>query len=84
MEDPVDLRLLDPGPRPIPIYQTMVGLTAMNIKQARKLVDASPVTIISQVPRSQAEGLKVEFEATGASVELGPAGPPGAPTDLLT
>jgi hypothetical protein len=58
-------------------------LTKLNLKQARKIVDGAPQAILTQVPQSQAAALKVEFEATGAAVELRPAGTPGEPTDLL-
>jgi ribosomal protein L7/L12 len=83
MADLLDLVLLDPGPRPIPIYEAIVRFTGMNIKQARKIAGSTPAEIITQVPPSQAEALKVQIEATGASIELRPAGEPGAPTDML-
>ncbi len=79
----VDIVLLGQGPRPIPIYQMVDRLTALNFKQARKLVTAAPQAIITQVPRTQAEALKLELEACGAMLELRPAGTPGAQTDLL-
>jgi large subunit ribosomal protein L7/L12 len=78
----VDLWLTDPGPRPIRIYQRVDHLTSVNLKQARKLVDSAPGAILTKVPRRQAEALKVEFEATGATVEIRPAGAAVAATDL--
>jgi ribosomal protein L7/L12 len=79
----VDIVVVDPGIRPIPIYNTVVKFTRLNLKQARKLVDSPPQAIITKVPRSQAEALRIELEASGATLELRPAGAPGAPTDLL-
>jgi large subunit ribosomal protein L7/L12 len=79
----VDLWLTDPGPRPIRIYQRVDHLTSLNLKQARKVVDSAPAAILTQVPQTQATALKVEFEATGAVVELRAAGAPGAPTDFI-
>jgi large subunit ribosomal protein L7/L12 len=79
----VDIWVTDRGARAIRVYQTVDRLTRLNIKQARKLVDSAPQAVITQVPRTQAEALKVELEATGATVELRPAGTPGEPTDLV-
>ena len=79
----VDIWVTDRGARPIRVYQTVDRLTRLNIKQARKLVDSAPQAVITQVPRTQAEALKIEMEATGATVELRPAETPGEPTDLV-
>jgi ribosomal protein L7/L12 len=79
----VDMVLMDPGVRPIPIYKMVDRFTRLDLKQARKLVDAPPQAIITQVPRPQAEALKIELEGCGATLELRPAGGPGAPTDLI-
>jgi ribosomal protein L7/L12 len=82
-DERVDIVLVDPGVRPIQIYKMVDRFTRLNIKQARKLVDAPPQAIITHVPRTQAEALKIELEAFGAALELRPAGGPGAPTDLI-
>jgi large subunit ribosomal protein L7/L12 len=79
----VDVVVTDPGVRPIPIYNTVVRLTGLNVKQARKLVDDPPKAVVTYVPRTQAEALRVELEATGAKIELHAAGEPGAATDLI-
>ena len=83
----VDIVLVDAGIRPIPIYEMIRGFTGLNVKQARKLVDAPPQAIITQVPRSQAEALKLELEGFGATLELREAGAPGRsdrPAPLIT
>ena len=79
----VDIVVVDPGPRPIPVYDAVRRFTRLNSKQARKLVDAPQQAIITQVPLRQAQALRTELEACGATLELRPAGVPGAPTDLL-
>jgi large subunit ribosomal protein L7/L12 len=80
----VDIIVGDAGQRPIGLYNLVKGFTALNIKQARKLVDGAPQPVITRVPKTQAEGIKIEIEALGATVELrASAGPVGAPTDLL-
>jgi hypothetical protein len=41
-------------------------------------------TLITRVPKVQAEALKIEMEAFGAAIELqASTGSPGAPTDLI-
>jgi large subunit ribosomal protein L7/L12 len=79
----VDIWVTDRGPRPIPVYTRVDHLTRLNLKQARKLVDSAPQAIITHVPQTQAEAIKVELEAFGAAIELRPAGAPGAATDLI-
>ena len=79
----VDIWVTDRGPRAIRVYQMVDRLTGLNIKQARKLVDSAPQAVVTQVPQTQAEALKIEMEATGATVELRPAGMPGEATDLV-
>jgi large subunit ribosomal protein L7/L12 len=83
-DDLVDIVVIDAGPRRIGVYSIIPRLTKLNIKQARKLVDGAPQSVITRVPRVQAEALKIEMEAFGAGIELrASAGSPGAPTDLL-
>jgi ribosomal protein L7/L12 len=82
-EELVDIVLLDHWPRPIAIYKVVDRFTGLNIKQARKLVDAPPRVILSRVPAVQAQALKIEMEALGATFELRAAGAAGSPTDLI-
>ena len=79
----VDIVVMDSGVRPIPIYDAIRRFRRLNIKQARKRGDAPPQAIITQVPRPQAEALKVELEAFGAILERRAARTPGAATDLV-
>lgn len=74
MEELVDVILHDGGQRPIQAYQIVHRLTDLNAKQAKKLVDAAPQAILTGMPRTQAEGIKVELEAMGATVELKASG----------
>ena len=83
-DDLVDIVVTDAGPRRIGVFSIIPRLTKLNIKQARKLVDEAPQAVITRVPRTQAEAIKIEMEAFGAAVELRTsAGSPGAPTDLI-
>ena len=88
MEQPnvelVDIVVTNSGQRRIGVYNIVQRLTKLNIKQCRKLVDQAPQSVITRVPTVQAEALKIEMEAFGASVELkASTGSPGAPTDLI-
>jgi large subunit ribosomal protein L7/L12 len=69
----MDVFLDDPGERPIGIYQIVHRLTDLNAKQAKKLVDSAPQTILRQMTRTQAEAIKIELEGLGARVRLVPA-----------
>jgi large subunit ribosomal protein L7/L12 len=81
----VDIILEDAGSRPIGVYQMVDRWTKLNIKQAKKLVDAAPQAIITRVAQAQAEALKTQLEGLGARVLLKPADPSVAsPTDLLS
>lgn len=69
----MDVVLEDPGERPVGIYQLVHRLTDLNAKQAKKLVDSAPQTILPRTARTQAEAIKIELEALGARVRLVPA-----------
>ena len=68
----MDVVLEDPGERPVGIYQLVHRLTDLNAKQAKKLVDSAPQTILPRMARTQAEAIKVELEGLGARVRLAP------------
>ena len=69
----MDVVLDDPGERPVGIYQLVHRLTDLNAKQAKKLVDSAPQTILPRMARTQAQAIKIELEALGARVRLVPA-----------
>ncbi len=69
----MDVVLEDPGERPVGIYNLVRGLTDLNTKQVKKLVDSAPQTILPRLPRTQAEAVKLELEGLGARVRLAPA-----------
>jgi large subunit ribosomal protein L7/L12 len=69
----MDVVLEDPGERPVGIYNLVRGLTDLNAKQVKKLVDSAPQTILPRLPRTQAEAVKLELEGLGARVRLAPA-----------
>ena len=69
----VDVILLDAGDRRTGIYHMVDRKTDLNVKQARKLVDAAPQPIITRMPKVEADAIKIELEALGARVELKPS-----------
>jgi large subunit ribosomal protein L7/L12 len=80
----VDIILEDAGPRPVGVHRMIDRWTKLNVKQAKKLVDSAPQPIITRVPQTQAEAIKLELEALGARLSLRPADPSGSsPTDLV-
>jgi len=69
----IDVVLEDRGERPVGIYQLVHHLTDLNAKQAKKLVDSAPQTILARMAITLAEAIKVELEGLGARVRLVPA-----------
>lgn len=79
----VDIVLLDPGQRRVPLYKAVERFTALDHDQARMLVDAAPQVIVTRVPHHEASGMKAWLEGFGAALELRPATAPGAATDFM-
>jgi large subunit ribosomal protein L7/L12 len=69
----VDIVLEDRGERPVGICNLVHRLSDLNAKQARKLVDSAPQTILHRMPRTQAEAIKLELEGLGGQVSLAPS-----------
>ena len=69
-EEQVDILLESAGERPIGIYNAIRKWSDLNVKQARKLVDSAPQPIITRISRTQAEAIKTELEALGATISL--------------
>ena len=84
VEELVDLVLMERCDRPIAIERAVRRFTSVPVQQAHKMAETEslPQELITQLPRQQAEAIKLELEAVGAILELRPAGAPGAPTDL--
>jgi len=65
-----DLVLKDPGQKKIAVIKVVRGLTGMNLKDAKALVDKAPVTLKEKMPKDDADKAKGELEEAGAVVEL--------------
>jgi large subunit ribosomal protein L7/L12 len=62
--------LAEIGPNKIPVIKVVRELTALGLKEAKDLVDASPKPVKEGVTRDEAEKIKEALEAQGAKVEI--------------
>jgi ribosomal protein L7/L12 len=71
----VDLIVEDDGQQPIGVWSLIQRASKLDITrtQARKMLKSGEQPVIVGLSKPQAEALKVEFEALGATVRLGPA-----------
>lgn len=58
------------GTAKIAVIKEIRGITGMNLKDAKELVDKAPVTIKEKMPKEEAEKAKTAIEAAGGVVEL--------------
>jgi large subunit ribosomal protein L7/L12 len=62
--------LTEVGPNKIPVIKVVRELTALGLKEAKDLVDASPNPVKEGVTREEAEKIKAALEEVGAKVEI--------------
>ena len=62
--------LTEIGPNKIPVIKVVRELTALGLKEAKDLVDASPKAVKEGVTREEAEKIKAALEEVGAKVEI--------------
>ena len=58
------------GDKKIPVIKAVRSITGLGLKEAKDLVESAPKAIKEGVSKEDAEKLKGELEATGASVEI--------------
>jgi ribosomal protein L7/L12 len=75
----VDLIVEDEGQQPIGVWSLIQRASKLDITrtQAQKMFKSREQPVIVGLSKPQAEALKVEFEALGATVRLGSADPAG-------
>lgn len=66
----VNVVLVSAGASKIPVVKAVQGITGLGLKDAKGLVDAAPGPIKEGIPVDEAEKIKEELEALGATVEL--------------
>jgi large subunit ribosomal protein L7/L12 len=62
--------LVEVGPNKIPVIKVVRELTALGLKEAKDLVDASPKPVKEGVTKEEAEKIKASLEEVGAKVEV--------------
>ena len=65
-----DVVLAAAGDKKIQVIKEVRAITSMGLKEAKDLVDGAPNTVKEGVAREEAEQLKAQLEAAGATVEL--------------
>lgn len=65
-----DLVLKDAGQKKIAVIKEVRGITNLNLKDAKELVDKAPVTIKAKMPKDEAEKAKAVLEEAGAVIEI--------------
>lgn len=65
-----DVNLKSSGAKKLDVIKAAKDLLGLGLKEAKELVDSAPVVIKKDVPKDEANTLKVELEKAGAEVEL--------------
>jgi len=58
------------GANKVAVIKAVRGATSLGLKEAKDLVEAAPTAVKEGVSKEEAEALKKELEAAGASVEV--------------
>ena len=62
--------LKDAGANKIAVIKVVREATGLGLKEAKELVDGAPKTVKENVVKDEAEKMKADLEAAGATVEL--------------
>ncbi|MEY8204424.1 MAG: 50S ribosomal protein L7/L12 [Bermanella sp.] len=65
-----DVVLTAIGEKKVAVIKAVRGATGLGLKEAKGIVDGVPAAVKEGVSKEEAETLKAELEAAGASVEL--------------
>ena len=65
-----DVILKDVGPEKIKVIKVVREQTGLGLKEAKAVVDGAPAPVKEGVSKEDAEALKAQLEAVGATVEL--------------
>ena len=58
------------GANKVAVIKAVRGATSLGLKEAKDLVEAAPTPVKEAISKEEAEALKKELEAAGASVEI--------------
>lgn len=65
-----DVVLTSFGDKKVGVIKAVRGATGLGLKEAKELVEGAPKAIKEGVDKAEAEALKEELEAAGATIEL--------------
>ena len=69
-KDAFDVILTAAGDNKVGVIKAVRAVTTLGLKEAKDLVEGAPQTVKEAVPKADAEKMKKELEAAGATVEL--------------
>jgi large subunit ribosomal protein L7/L12 len=69
-KDEFDVVLTAAGAQKINVIKEVRAVTSLGLKEAKDLVEAAPKAVKEGVPKEEAEKIKKQLEAAGATVEL--------------
>jgi large subunit ribosomal protein L7/L12 len=70
VQNTFDVVLKAAGEKKIQVIKVVRAATGLGLKEAKDLVDGAPKAVKTNLEKAEAEKLKKELEAEGASVEL--------------
>jgi large subunit ribosomal protein L7/L12 len=65
-----DVILTAVGDKKIQVIKVVRAITGLGLKEAKTVVDAAPGPVKEGIPNDEAEGIKIQLEEAGASVEI--------------
>ena len=65
-----DVVLTGPGEKKVNVIKVVRAVTGLGLKEAKEMVDGAPSTVKEGASKEEAEQIKADLEAAGASVEL--------------
>ena len=69
-KDTFDVVLMSAGEKKIPVIKVVREITSLGLKEAKDLVEGAPKAVKEGVSKDEAEKIKKQLEAAGATVEL--------------
>ena len=65
-----DVVLTSAGDKKVNVIKVVRAVTGLGLKEAKEMVDGAPSTVKEAASKDEAEQIKADLEAAGASVEL--------------
>jgi large subunit ribosomal protein L7/L12 len=65
-----DVILVHPGDKKIQVIKVIRDITGLGLKEAKEIADTAPKAVKTGISKDEADKLKAQFEAEGATIEL--------------